>query len=191
MSLQKSFEIVETSPSGDDLAQNSVAQSSIALTYDQRLLRRKKLTMESGEGFYVDLPKTVSVRAGQGFLLQDGRVVAIKAAEEDLFSITGPDMLRYAWHIGNRHTPCELTADQLVIQRDPVIKAMLEQLGAEVRDICTAFTPEGGAYGHGRTMGHSHGHDGSHDHGRHDHGHDHGHDHDHSDAQDHGHRHHE
>jgi urease accessory protein len=89
-------------------------------------------------------------------------------------------MLRYAWHIGNRHTPCALAADQLVIQRDPVIKAMLLQLGAEVRDICTAFTPEGGAYGHGRTMGHDHGpadaqgaaH--SHDHG-HDHSNDHGH----------------
>ncbi|MEM5476017.1 urease accessory protein UreE [Pacificibacter sp. AS14] len=165
MSLQKSFEVVQHAQRGE----------SVALSYDQRLLRRKKLTMVSGEAFYVDLPQTISVMAGQGFLLEDGRVVRIEAADEDLLAITGPDMLRYAWHIGNRHSPCELAADQLVIQRDPVIKAMLTQLGAEVRDICTAFTPEGGAYGHGRTMGHDHGPAHSHDHS-HDHNHD-GHDH--------------
>jgi urease accessory protein len=164
MRLQKSFEVVQKAQSDD----------SVALSYDQRLLRRKKLTMLSGEAFYVDLPQTISVMAGQGFLLEDGRVVTIQAADEDLLSITGPDMLRYAWHIGNRHTPCELAADQLVIQRDPVIKAMLLQLGAEVRNMRAAFTPEGGAYGHGRTMGHDHGPADSHEHG-HDHSHDHGH----------------
>ena len=77
MSLQKSYEIV-------DVAQ---AQAKVALTYDQRLLRRKKLTTTSGEGFYVDLPQTISVMAGQGFLLGDGRVVAIEAADEDLLAI--------------------------------------------------------------------------------------------------------
>jgi urease accessory protein len=168
MSLQKSYEVVSAAH----------AQGHVALTYDQRLLRRKKLTMATGEAFYVDLPKTISVSAGQGFLLEDGRVVAIDAAEEELFAITGSDMLRYAWHIGNRHTPCALAQDQLVIQRDPVIKAMLLQLGAEVRDIVAAFTPEGGAYGHGRTMGHDHG-DHSHDHS-HDHDHKHSHTHEHS-----------
>lgn len=194
MSLQKSFEVVQNAQSSD----------SVALTYDQRLLRRKKLTMISGEAFFVDLPQTISVMAGQGFLLGDGRVVAIQAADEDLLSIKGPDMLRYAWHIGNRHTPCELATDQLVIQRDPVIKAMLEQLGADVREICTAFTPEGGAYGHGRTMGHDHGssthgpkngadhsHQAGHAHDQAPHNHDHEHDHDHNHGpHDHSHSHH-
>ena len=178
MSLQKSFEIV-------DVVQ---AQAKVALSYDQRLLRRKKLTMTDGEMFYVDLPQTVSVMAGQGFLLGDGRVVAVEAADEDLLSITGPDMLRYAWHIGNRHTPCELAPDQLVIQRDPVIKAMLIQLGANVREICTAFSPEGGAYGHGRTMGHDHGPAAGHSHSQTDGA---AHSHDHSDGQAYGHTHHD
>jgi urease accessory protein len=169
MSLQKSHEIVDGGGS----------QDVVALTYDQRLLRRKKLTTARGEAFYVDLPKTVSVMAGQGFLLEDGRIVAIEAATEDLLSVTGPDMLRYAWHIGNRHTPCALASDELVIQRDPVIKAMLKQLGAEVVEISAAFTPEGGAYGHGRTMGHDHGdahaqaHDAGHTHAHGEEGHHH------------------
>lgn len=182
MSLQKAYEIVAV-----DRVSAGKAHDTVAMTYDQRLLRRKKLTTSQGEAFYVDLPKTISVAAGQGFLLSDGRIVCVEAAHEDLFSITGPDMLRYAWHVGNRHTPCELAPDQLVIQRDPVLKAMLLQLGAEVKDIEAPFTPEGGAYGHGRTMGHDHGGhdhvdpvqpDDGHNHELHHHDHIHGHHHD-------------
>lgn len=177
MSLQKAYEIVSA-----DSVVTGEAHDAVAMTYDQRLLRRKKLTTSQGEGFYVDLPKTVSVVAGQGFLLTDGRIVVVEAAHEALLAITGPDLLRYAWHIGNRHTPCELTSDQLIIQRDPVLKAMLLQLGAEVSDIDAPFTPEGGAYGHGRTMGH--------DHGEHIHGTETGSAHAHSHAGDHTHGHH-
>jgi urease accessory protein len=33
---------------------------------------------------------------------------------------------------------------------------MLHKLGASVTEISAPFTPEGGAYGNGRTLGHSH-----------------------------------
>lgn len=163
----------------------------VALTYDQRLLRRKKLQTTEGQPFFVDLPQTVSVVAGGGFVLDDGRVVAIEAAREALYAVTGPEIIRYAWHIGNRHTPCEIQNDTLVIQRDPVLRGMLEGLGAQVTDIEAPFSPEGGAYGHGRTMGHDHGghgHDHAHDGGHgHLHSHDHYHDHDHHHDHDHSH----
>jgi urease accessory protein len=45
----------------------------------------------------------------------------------------------------------------LLIQRDPVIGHMLEHLGASVVPVREPFTPEGGAYGHGRTHAHEHG----------------------------------
>ncbi|WP_226553194.1 urease accessory protein UreE [Celeribacter naphthalenivorans] len=162
------------------------AKDFVALTYDQRLLRRKKLTSEAGVSIFVDLPQTVSIAEGDGFACDDGTVIGVRAAEEELFAITGETVTRYAWHIGNRHTPCEIAADRLVIQRDPVLKAMLEQLGAEVTAIMAPFSPEGGAYGHGRTMGHDHG---GHDHGGHDHGHSHDHSHDHGHSQEHDHSH--
>ena len=41
---------------------------------------------------------------------------------------------------------------------------MLGQLGATVTEVTEPFTPEGGAYGHGRTHSHDHGHS-AHDHG--------------------------
>ncbi|NBB98687.1 MAG: urease accessory protein UreE, partial [Alphaproteobacteria bacterium] len=65
------------------------------------------------------------------------------------------------------HTPCQIAADCLVIRQDHVLEAMLAKLGADVTPDTRPFTPEGGAYGMGRTMGHSHGH--SHD--EHDHHH--------------------
>ena len=80
----------------------------------------------------------------------------IKTAEEPLLQITG-DLVQLAWHIGNRHTPCQLEPDRLLIQSDPVIGHMLEHLGATVTSINAQFTPEGGAYGHGRTHSHDHG----------------------------------
>jgi urease accessory protein len=39
-----------------------------------------------------------------------------------------------------------------------VLADMLRGLGATVTPVMARFTPEGGAYGMGRTMGHDHGH---------------------------------
>lgn len=134
---------------------------TVSLTYDARLLRRKRLISDGGEPFLVDLPQTMSVDAGWAFVLEDGREIAVKAAEEPLMRVTG-DLTRLAWHIGNRHAPCAILPDALIVQREKVMRAMLEQLGATVMDIDGPFTPEGGAYGHGRTMGHDHSHSHSH-----------------------------
>jgi urease accessory protein len=143
------------------------AHGRIALDYEGRLLRRRRLVAGDGTAFLVDLPETVGVGAGDAFVLEDGRAIAVEAAEERLLAVRG-DLARLAWHIGNRHTPCQIEAGRLVIRDDHVLRAMLERLGAEVAEIVGPFVPEGGAYGHGRTMGHAHGH-------AHAHGHDHAH----------------
>jgi len=129
---------------------------TVTLTYDERFLRRKLLTSDNGEEFLVDLPETVSLNNGDAFKLDDGRLVGVKPAIEDLLEVKGTDLVRLAWHIGNRHTPCQLGKDRLLIQRDHVIRDMLTKLGAELRDVAEKFTPEGGAYGHGRTHSHAH-----------------------------------
>jgi urease accessory protein len=130
---------------------------SIQLTYDARILRRKRLLTDAEEPFLVDLAQTTSLNAGDAFVLDDGRHIAIVAADEPLMRITG-DLVRLAWHIGNRHAPCAVEADAIIVQREKVMRAMLELLGAVVTDFDGPFTPEGGAYGHGRTMGHDHSH---------------------------------
>ena len=132
------------------------AMDRVVLSYDERFLRRKRLTCESGASFMVDLAETISVEDGDAFVLDDGRRVAVVAAEEPVVRVEG-HLPRLAWHIGNRHTPCQVAEDHLVIRRDPVIEAMLKGLGATLTLHIAPFRPEGGAYGHGRTMGHDHG----------------------------------
>ena len=127
------------------------------LTYDARFLRRKKLVSKTGLEFVVDLAATTSLDEGDALELTDGRLIRIRAAREAVLVVTGPDLARLAWHIGNRHTPCQVEADRLIIQADPVIAHMLEHLGAALRHDRLPFTPEGGAYGHGRTHAHAHG----------------------------------
>ncbi len=134
----------------------SGAADAVTLTYEARFLRRKVLATARGECFLVDLPQTTSLNHGDAFELSDGRLIEVIAAEEPLIEITGPDLPRLAWHIGNRHMPCQIEPDRLLIQRDHVIRDMLEKLGATLRDVSERFTPEGGAYGHGRTHSHAH-----------------------------------
>lgn len=169
-------------PTARDIARagdwQAPATDEVLLDYEARFLRRKRLVCVSGAGFLVDLPETVSLDDGDAFRLADGRLVAVKAAPEPVLQVTG-DLPRLAWHIGNRHTPCQIGADRLVIRADHVLEAMLRQLGAQVTAGQAPFTPEGGAYGHGRTMGHDHGHSQdhaqghAHDHPHHQHSHDH------------------
>ncbi len=132
-----------------------VCTDQVILDYDGRMLRRKRLETSGGAGFMVDLAETISLNEGDAFELIDGRVIAVVAADELVAVITG-NLPRLAWHIGNRHTPCEVTATHLVIRRDPVLEQMVAGLGGTVTTAIAPFRPEGGAYGFGRTMGHSH-----------------------------------
>ena len=127
----------------------------VVLGYEERFLRRKRLVTAQDQGFLVSLPETISVAHGDAFVLLDGRLIEVIAADEPVLVVTG-DLPRLAWHIGNRHTPCQIEAGRLVIRQDHVLEAMLRQLGATVVPAVEPFTPEGGAYGHGRTLGHAH-----------------------------------
>ncbi|MDA0923237.1 MAG: urease accessory protein UreE [Proteobacteria bacterium] len=148
------------------------AAERLVLDYEGRFLRRKRLVMASGAAVLVDLPETTSLGAGDALETTQGTLIEIVAADEPLLRVTG-DLVRLAWHIGNRHTPCQIADDHLLIRDDHVLAAMLRQLGAGVVAVSGPFTPEGGAYGHGRTLGHDHGPSHGHDDGDH-HGHAHG-----------------
>lgn len=133
------------------------ADDRVVLDYEGRFLRRKRLISVTGVSFLVDLAETVSLDPGDALRLEDGRLIGVAAALEPCLRVTGP-LPRLAWHIGNRHTPCQIAADHLLIRADHVLEGMLRGLGATVTPTMAAFAPEGGAYGHGRTMGHDHGH---------------------------------
>ena len=146
-----------------DIDKNA-ASAEITLDYEGRFLRRKRLVANTGEAFMVELPETVSLSATDGFLLDDGRLIAVRPKPEPLLKITHSHLPRIAWHIGNRHTPCQIEQNYLLIQQDHVLEDMLHLLGADTEKLEAPFTPEGGAYGHGRTHSHDHGSSNNHDH---------------------------
>ncbi|MCR8827056.1 urease accessory protein UreE [Pseudosulfitobacter koreensis] len=130
--------------------------AQITLDYDTRFLRRKMLETDDGQPILIDLAQTTSLDHGGVLVLADGREVLVQAAAQDLLEVTGDELPRIAWHIGNRHTPCQIEDRRLLIQPDHVIRDMLGKIGASVREVHEPFTPEGGAYGVGRTHSHAH-----------------------------------
>ena len=132
------------------------AADTVTLDYEARFLRRKRLVSDAGEPFLVELAETRSLNQGEGFRLDDGRIIAVMAAAEPLLAVRHGNLARIAWHVGNRHTPCQIADDHILIREDKVLQAMLEGLGASVTQVTAPFTPEGGAYGNGRTHSHEH-----------------------------------
>ena len=140
-----------------DKQPNIKADYSCSLSYEERFLRRRKLATDCGQSFIVDLPKTTDLKQGDCLSLSDGKSVEICARAEKLMSIKAKNLVILAWHIGNRHMPCQIEADRLLICKDHVIEDMINRLGGSIEIVTEPFTPEGGAYGMGRTHSHDHG----------------------------------
>ena len=120
------------------------------------LIRRKKLVSDNQIEFLVNLPETVSLNHNSGLLLNDGSLILIKSAKEDLLEIISENLMKIIWHIGNRHIPCQIEKERLLIKHDKTIENLIIKLGGTIKKIEEEFNPEGGAYGLGRTHGHSH-----------------------------------
>jgi urease accessory protein len=130
----------------------------VLIDFDRRHRRRILLRTEAGREVLLDLPQAVRLRDGDG-LAVDGRVVRVCAKPEPLLEIHAHDpgqMVRIAWHLGNRHLPVQMVGERIRIRSDHVIGDMVEGLGGHVESIEAPFDPEPGAYAGGH---HHHDHD--------------------------------
>jgi urease accessory protein len=166
--------------------------ATVELDWDVRQKSRFDATDSQGRSLGVFLPRGTAVRGGDVLVAADGSLIRVIAAPQSVLRITpcpqhgSPfDLVRAAYHLGNRHVQIELRSDHLKIEPDHVLADMLRAMHLIVDEVSEGFEPEGGAYSAG---GHGHGHSHSHGHG-HDHGHDHAHDHDQSHGHSHGHSH--
>src|SRR5215469_1248052 len=134
------------------------AVGTLTLDFYARHRRRIRLTADHGEDVLLDLPKAVAMADGDGLQLEDGRWLKVQAAAEELVEVRHQDslqLMRLAWHLGNRHLPTEIQDRVLLIRPDHVIEDMLRGFGADLKKSHTAFQPEGGAYGHGHNHKHN------------------------------------
>ncbi|MCW5670798.1 MAG: urease accessory protein UreE [Hydrogenophaga sp.] len=175
-------------PQGQGLAKPLVQRAAqLVLDWDVRQKSRFDATASDERHVGVFLPRGTVVRGGDVLLTQDGSLLRVVAAPQPVLRITACpdhpaqdqafDLMRAAYHLGNRHVPIELQPDHLKIEPDHVLADMLRAMHLNVVEVREPFEPEGGAYGaqgagHGA---HAHGHSHHHGHGHdHHHGHDHG-----------------
>jgi urease accessory protein len=129
----------------------------VVLDADERQRRRIVLTGEKGTRLLLDFAKPMILRDGDGLVLEDGSVVQVAGRVELLVEVSAPapaDVVRLAWHIGNRHTDIQFTDQSFRIRRDHVLEEMLKGLGATTREVEAPFDPEPAA-----PHGHHHDHD--------------------------------
>lgn len=173
--------------------------ATVTLDWDTRQKSRFHAVDSQGRELGVFLPRGTAARGGDVLVAEDGSLVRVLAAPQALLRISACqahgspfDLVRAAYHLGNRHVQIELRPDHLKIEPDHVLADMLRAMHLIVREVEEGFEPEAGAYaagGHGHGHGHAHGEAQGHAaHGSHDHGHEHKHDHAH--GHEHGHEHH-
>ena len=150
-----------------DLA-GRIAIDSVTLDRQARYRRRVMLETDRGHEVMLDLAEATYMAHGDALDLGNGTCVKIIAAAEALLEIHAlgsVELARIAWHIGNRHTPCEIGREAIYIQPDHVLEEMVIGLGAHVHHVTRPFEPEGGAYGgKGPLQENHHGHSHSHTH---------------------------
>ena len=176
-------------PRGKGLAPVILKRAArVCLDWDVRQKSRFDATDSQGRALGVFLPRGSVVRGGDVLVAEDGSLVVVDAAPQKVLRVAhcsehgSPfDLLRAAYHLGNRHVQLELKPDHLKLEPDHVLAGLLRQMHLIVTEVDEPFEPEGGAYASTDAHGHGQAHDHDHDHD-HDHGHGHGHDHAHPQA---------
>lgn len=129
----------------------AVVQHTLALTAEERTRSRHYFETESGQGIYLRLPRGTVLRHGDLLQSEDQNcLVRVIAKPEPVLIVTAKtplDLLRAAYHLGNRHVPLEVTETYLQFSPDSVLQSMLEQMGLQVTPAVSPFQPESGAYG--------------------------------------------
>jgi len=173
-------------PAGATLPVVTVPPLILALTAEERTRSRHRFTTEEGIVVYLRLPRgtvlqqgdwlssegMATLAAGPGeaiaapFAQRSQREIAsavqyvqVQAKAEPVLTVTASSplaLLRAVYHLGNRHVPLEISPHYVRLAPDPVLQAMLTQLGVSVLAEMAPFAPEMGAYhaSHAHALGH-------------------------------------
>jgi urease accessory protein len=147
--------------------------ATVELDWDVRQKSRFDATDSTGRHLGVFLPRGSVVRGGDVLVAEDGTLIRVLAAPQPVLQVRpcaqhgSPfDLVRAAYHLGNRHVPLALAPDCLTLEPDHVLADMLRHMHLIVSEAQAPFEPEGGAYAAGGHAGH-----GPHEHTGHHHAH--------------------
>jgi len=127
-------------------------QEQLSLPFELRQKSRLRTKLSSGEEAGLFLEHGSILRGGDCLRANDGRIVLVVAADEELMEAkcaTPFELVRAAYHLGNRHVPVQIGDGWLRFQADDVLAQMLRGLKATVSKVSAPFEPEAGAYAGG------------------------------------------
>ena len=127
-------------------------QEQLSLPFELRQKSRLRTKLASGEEAGLFLEHGSILRGGDCLRANDGRIVLVVAADEELMEAkcaTPFELVRAAYHLGNRHVPVQIGDGCLRFQADDVLAQMLRGLKATVSKVSAPFEPEAGAYAGG------------------------------------------
>ncbi len=149
--MLKAAEIITQIAAGASVA------DTLTLPFELRQKSRLVATLDSGRQIALALPRGHVLRNGSLLLASDGAVVEVRSAQEELSVVASGDpteLLRAAYHLGNRHVALQIEAQGLAYLHDHVLDDMVRGLGLTPRVEQRPFEPESGAYG--RSAAHTH-----------------------------------
>ena len=145
--------------------------AAVVLDWDTRQKSRFDTEDSQGRHLGVFLARGTVVRGGDVLVAEDGSLVKVIATPQPVLVVrTCPhdgspfDLLRAAYHLGNRHVQLELQADLLQLEPDHVLADMLRQMHLVVTEELAPFEPEAGAYAAAHAHGSAHDHEQAHGH---------------------------
>jgi urease accessory protein len=138
------------------------AVDELVLTFEQRSRSRLHAVLASGDAIGLVLARGTLLRGGDRLLADDGAVIAVRAADEEVTDAECADpyqLVRIAYHLGNRHAAVQIGPGFVRFAADAVLGALCERLGARLVHRRAPFEPEAGAYAAGH---HAHSSDARH-----------------------------
>ena len=118
---------------------------------ERRILRGKRLT-DCDQEIILQLPRQGKLNDGDILSTNNSNFyVKIIAKKENLIEISSTskiELIKTAYHLGNRHVEVEIEEDILLTKRDYVIENMLKNFNVNIVNIKKKFIPERGAHSH-------------------------------------------
>jgi urease accessory protein len=142
--------------------------ATVVLDWDTRQKSRFDTDDSQGRHLGVFLPRGTAVRGGDVLVAEDGSLIKVIATPQAVMVVrtcaehgSAFDLLRAAYHLGNRHVQLELQPEALQLEPDHVLADMLRQMHLLVSEELAPFEPEAGAYA---ATAHDHAHSHAHTH---------------------------
>ena len=118
---------------------------------ERRMLRGKRLT-DCAQEIILQLPRDGKLNDGDILLTNESNFyVEIIAKTENLIEISSEskiELIKTAYHLGNRHVEVEIEEDNLLTKGDYIIENMLKNFNVDIVKIQKKFFPERGAHSH-------------------------------------------